>query len=128
MEIIDPLELMKGFRRVDLSIADTVQLRGVLDDLRRVRAKFDRVEAAVAARLRETSATPERDVSKGAQRANRHGSRVMTRAAALEDTPSLSAALDAGSLGGDHVDVYAKSLRRWTGRSNPVWWWRRRSR
>ena len=73
MEIIDPLELMKGFRRVDLSIADTVQLRGVLDDLRRVRAKFDRVEAAVAARLRETSATPERDVSKGAQRANRHG-------------------------------------------------------
>jgi hypothetical protein len=110
MKIVDPLELVKGFRRVDLTVADPVQLRGVLEDLRCVRARFDLVEAAVAGRLRETSPTPERDVAKGAQRASRHGSKVMTRAAVLEDSPSLSAALDAGSLGGDHVDAYAKVL------------------
>jgi hypothetical protein len=110
MKIVDPTELMKGFRRVDLSIAEPAELRGVLDDLRRVRARFDLVEAAVAARLRATSATPERDVAKGAQRANRHGSNVLKRAAALDDTPSLGQALETGALGGDHVDVYAKVL------------------
>jgi hypothetical protein len=110
MKIVDPSELMKGFRRVDLSIAEPLELRGVLDDLRRVRARFDLVEAAVAARLKATSITPERDVAKGAQRANRHGNNILKRAAALDDTPSLSQALDNGALGGDHVDVYAKVL------------------
>ncbi len=99
---------MKGFRRVDLSSANAVVLRGVLDDIRRVRARFDHVEAEVARRLESTSATPERDVAKSAQRANRHGSKVLARAAALAESPPLNEALASGELGGEHVDVFAK--------------------
>ena len=110
MEVIDPRELMKGFRRVDLCRADASSLRGVLDDIRRVRAKFDRIEAEVAKRLKEESGTPERDVSKSAQRSNRHGQKVMARAAAIENEPALHRALEAGDLGGEHVDVFVKVL------------------
>lgn len=110
MNVVDPVELMKGFRRVDFADADAVSLRGVLDDIRCVRARFDRVEAEVARRLRHTSATPERDIAKGAQRSNRHGAKVMTRAKAIENTPSLGDALEKGELGGEHVDAFARVL------------------
>jgi Domain of unknown function (DUF222) len=110
MKIVEPLELVKGFRRVDLSTAQPSELLGVLDDLRCLRARLDHVEAAVAAKLKDTSATPERDVAKGAQRANRHGNNVLKRAATLGETPSLDDALQEGSLGGEHVDIYAKVL------------------
>ena len=112
MNLVDPCELMKGFRCVDLSSASAVVLRGVLDDIRRVRARFDHVEAEVARRLQSTSATPERDVAKSAQRANRHGSKVLGRAAALAESPPLNDALASGELGGEHVDVFAKVLSR----------------
>jgi hypothetical protein len=110
MKIVDPLELMKGFRRVDLSIAEPPELRGVLDDLRRVRARFDLVEAAVATKLKGASATPERDVAKGAQRANKHGNNILKRANTLDETPSLGQARETGALSGEHVDVFAKVL------------------
>jgi hypothetical protein len=110
MKIVDPLELMKGFRRVDLSVAEPLELRGVLDDLRRVRARFDLVEAAVATKLKGSSATPERDVAKGAQRANKHGNNILKRANTLAETPSLGQALETGALSGEHVDVFAKVL------------------
>jgi Domain of unknown function (DUF222) len=110
MKIVDPLELIKGFRRVDLSTAQPAQLRGVLDDIRCLRARLDHVEAAVAAKLKDSSATPERDVAKGAQRANRHGNNVLKRAATLGETPSLDDALHDGALSGEHVDVYGKVL------------------
>ncbi len=110
MKVVDPSELMNGFRRVDLSSASAVQLRRALDDVRRVRARLDGVEAEIARRLKDTSPTPERDISTSAQRSSRHGSKVLARAAALTDTPSLSSALEAGSLSGDHVDVFTKVL------------------
>ncbi len=110
MDIVDPQQLIRGFRRVDISIANPAELRGVLDDIRCVRARFDHVEAEVARRLQTTSATPERDVATSAQRSNRHGSKVMARAAALAESPALSKALDAGELGGEHVDTFAKVL------------------
>ena len=110
MEVIDPAEIMKGFRRVDLRAARADKLRGALDDIRCVRARLDRIEAEIARRLETVTGTPERDVAKGAQRSNRHGAKVMARAATLANTPELSDALDAGDLGGDHVDVFAKVL------------------
>ena len=110
IEVIDPAEIMKGFRRVDLRAARANELRGALDDIRCVRARLDRVEAVVARRLETVTGTPERDVAKGAQRSNRHGAKVVARAAALANTPELSDALEAGVLGGDHVDVFAKVL------------------
>ena len=110
MDVIDPSEIMKGFRRVDLLTARADELRGALDDIRCVRARLDRVEAEVARRLEKVTGTPERDVAKGAQRSNRHGAKVVARAAALAKTPELSDALDAGALGGEHVDVFAKVL------------------
>ena len=73
MEVIDPGEIMKGFRCVDLRAARANELRGALDDIRCVRARLDRVEAEVARRLETVTGTPERDVAKGAQRSNRHG-------------------------------------------------------
>ena len=85
-------------------------LRGVLDDIRRVRARFDHAEAEVAKRLRGTSGTPERDVATSAQRSNRHGNKVMARAAAIENQPTFDRALEAGDLAGEHLDVFAKVL------------------
>ena len=110
MKVVDPTELINGFRRVVPSTATPVQLRGALDDIRRVRARFDGVEAEIARRLKDTSPAPERDIATSAQRSNRHGARVLARAAALADTPSLSDALETGSLSGDHVDLFAKIL------------------
>ena len=110
MEVVDPKELMKGFRRIELCNADPVSLRGVLDDIRRVRARFDHVETEVAKRLKTCSGTPERDLSKAAQRSNRHGTKVMARAAAIENEPTLNRALEAGDLSGEHVDVFSKVL------------------
>ncbi len=110
MEVIDPVEIMKGFRRVDLRAARADELRGALDGIRCVRARLDRIEAEVARRLETVTGTPERDVAKGAQRSNRHGAKVVARTAALANTPELSDALEAGDLGGDHVDVFAKIL------------------
>ena len=89
MKVVDPAELISGFRRVDLSTATPMQLRGVLNDIRRVRARFDGVEAEIARRLKTTSPTPERDIAASAQRSNRHGTKVLARAAALADTPPL---------------------------------------
>ena len=119
MEVIDPAELINGFRRVVLSTATTGQLRGVLEDIRRVRARVDGVEAEIARRLKDTSPTPERDIATSAQRSNRHGAKVLARAAALTDTPSLGQALEAGALSGDHVDVFTKVLGHSTVTSRP---------
>ncbi len=110
MEVVDPAELMTGFRRVDLSVATIVQLRGVLDDIRRVRARLDGVEADIARRLKDATPTPERDIATSAQRSNRHGARVLARAAAVDEQPSLGQALEAGALSGDHVDVFTRVL------------------
>ena len=110
MDVVDPIELMEGFRRVELCTVESISLRGVLDDIRHVRARLDHVEAKVAKRLKEASGTPERDVSKSAQRSNRHGHKVMARAAAIENEPTLNRVLEAGDLGGEHVDVFAKVL------------------
>ena len=110
MDVVDPTELISGFRRVDLSSATAAHLRRALDDVRRVRARLDGVEAEIARRLNDTSPTPERDIAASAQRSNRHGFKVLARAAALTGTPSLRQALETGSLSGDHVDVFAKVL------------------
>ena len=110
MEVVEPTELMRGLRRVDLSSASTVELRRVLDAIRCVRARFDLVEAEVARRLQSASATPERDIAKSAQRSNRHGSKVIARAAALAESAPLTDALESGQLDGGHVDVFAKVL------------------
>ena len=110
MNTVDPVELMKGFRRVDLCDANAESLRGVLDDIRCVRARFDGLETEVARLLRRCSATAERDVAKAAQRSNRHGGKILARVNAIENTPSLGEALEHGELGGEHVDAYAKVL------------------
>ena len=108
MEVIEPREIMKGFRRVDLRSSGSAELRGALDDIRRVRARLDRAEAEVARRLETVTSTPERDVANGAQRSNRHGAKVVARAAALASNPSFAGALDEGTLSGEHVDAFAK--------------------
>lgn len=110
MEVLEPNAIIKGFRRVDFATARAAELRGALDDIRRVRARLDRVEAEVASRFETVTGTPERDVAEGAQRSNRHGAKVVARAAAMAKIPELADALDAGELGGDHIDVFTKVL------------------
>jgi hypothetical protein len=110
MHTIDLAELMKGFRSVELGSATPSALHGLLADIRRVRAQFDLIEVEVFRRLGESSATPERDVARAARRPDRYGSKVKARAGIVGSTPSLAAALETGSLAGDHVDVYLKVL------------------
>ena len=92
MEVVDPTQLISGFRRVSLTTATPTQLRGILTDVRCVRARLDSLEADIAQRLKTTSPTPEHDIATAAQRSNRHATKVLARAAALTNTPSLNEA------------------------------------
>jgi hypothetical protein len=111
MTRIDPMELMKGFRAVDLDGASPQALIDLLNDIRRVRSQFDLLEAEAFRLLSEVSPTPEHDVASAARRPARHGKAVRRRAETLAAIPALADALRSGNLDGNHVDVYANVVR-----------------
>jgi hypothetical protein len=111
MSVLDPQALVEGVCRVDIGVADRLMLLAGLESLRRVRARADLLEVAIARQLELFTPLGERDVSRAANRSSRHGERVRDRAKAIDDVPALGEALADGVLSGEHADSVAKALR-----------------
>jgi hypothetical protein len=52
MEVLDPASLMAGSKRVEIGCAAHSEIMGALESIRRVRARIDAGEVALARRLR----------------------------------------------------------------------------
>jgi hypothetical protein len=111
MKVLDPISLIAGLERVEIGSAAPAEIVGALESIRRVRARVDAGEVALARRLREFTALSERDVSEAAQRSSRHGDRVSDRADTAAAIPALGEAFDLGDVGGEHVDAVTKALK-----------------
>lgn len=111
MHVLDPQTLVERVCRVDIDVADRSTLLAGLESLRRVRARADLAEIAIAHGLESFTATTEKDVSAAANRSTQHGERLRCRSRAIEKVPALVKELANGALSGEHADSVAKALR-----------------
>jgi Domain of unknown function (DUF222) len=111
MEVLDPIELVKGLKRVEIRSAARVELMGALESLRRVRSRTDAAEVALSRRLQEITPLADRDVAAAARRSQRHADRVRERARITDQLPVLGELLTAGELSGEHIDAVSKALK-----------------
>jgi hypothetical protein len=111
MKVLDPASLVAGLERVEIASAAPAQIICALESIRRIRARVDAGEIALARRLREFTELSERDVSKAAQRSSRHGDRIRDRADTAASIPLLGDVLDAGEISGEHVDAVTKAIK-----------------
>jgi Domain of unknown function (DUF222) len=111
MEVLDPVSLMAGFKRVEIGCAAQSEIMGALESIRRVRARIDAGEVALARRLRELTPLAESDLAKAARRPARHGDRVRDRAETAAAIPSLGDAFQAGEVSGEHIDAVSKAVK-----------------
>jgi hypothetical protein len=100
---------------VEVASADRASLLGALNESRRVRARLDRFDIAVAARLAELSSEtqvmfPERDVADATRVSLTEASRHFERAKTIEAVPELGQVLDAGQASAGHVDVVTRAM------------------
>jgi Domain of unknown function (DUF222) len=111
MEVLDPTALIAGLARVEIGSAAQSEIVCALENIRRVRARVDAGEVALARRLRELTPLADDDVSRAAQRSNRHGDKIRNRAETAAAIPGLGDAFDAGQVGGEHVDAIVKAVK-----------------
>jgi hypothetical protein len=111
MEVLDPVSLVAGLRRVEISSAAQTEIVAALESIRRVRARVDASEVALARRLRELTPLAERDVSGAAQRSSRHGAKVADREETVAAVPGLGELFESGDVSGEHVDAVAKAVK-----------------
>jgi hypothetical protein len=111
MEVLDPVSLVAGLRRVEIGSAAQSEIVAALEIIRRVRARVDASEVALARRLRELTPLAERDVSGAAQRSSRHGAKVADRDETVAAIPGLGELFESGDVSGEHVDVVSKAVR-----------------
>jgi hypothetical protein len=111
MEVLDPVSLIAGLRRVEIGFAAQPEIVAALESIRRVRARVDATEVALARRLRELTPLAERDVSGAAQRSSRHGARVADREETVAAMPGLGELFESGDVSGEHVDAVSKAVK-----------------
>jgi hypothetical protein len=111
MEVLDPVSLIAGLRRLEIGSAAQPEIVAALESIRRVRARVDATEVALARRLRELTPLAERDVSGAAQRSSRHGARVADREETVAAMPGLGELFESGDVSGEHVDAVAKAVK-----------------
>jgi hypothetical protein len=111
MEVLDPVSLVAGLRRVEIGSAAQPEIVAALESIRRVRARVDASEVALARRLRELTPLAERDVSGAAQRSSRHGARVADRDETVAAIPGLGELFESGDVSGEHVDAVTKAVK-----------------
>jgi Domain of unknown function (DUF222) len=110
MEVLDPISLIAGLTRVEIHSAAQPEIIHALENIRRVRARVDASEVALARRLHELTPLADSGVAKAAQRPNRHGDRVRKRAETTTAIPALADAFDTGEISGEHVDAISKAV------------------
>jgi hypothetical protein len=111
MDVLDPVTLVAGLCRVEIGSAAQSEIVAALEGIRRVRARVDASEVALARRLRELTPLAERDVSGAAQRSSRHGAKVADRDETVAAIPGLGELFESGDVSGEHVDAVSKAVR-----------------
>jgi hypothetical protein len=111
MEVLDPVTLIAGLRRVEIGSAAQPEIVAALESIRRVRARVDAAEVALTRRLRELTPLAERDVSGAAQRSSRHGAKVADREETVAAIPGLGERFESGDVSGEHVDAFSKAVK-----------------
>src|SRR5690349_4187732 len=97
---------------IDVAVADRAVLCDMLDGIRRVRARLDGLEAAVARRLEAVSSYPEKVLADRSAGSLREAEAVLQRSATLTAVPVFEAALGDGTITSGHVDVLGRGLRQ----------------
>ena len=97
-----------GAVRVDTA-AGRCDREAALVDVRRVRAWLDACEADLVRGLAAEVSFPEQAIASSSKGSLGQASTVMERAATLESTPSIAAALDAGAVTSGHVDAITRA-------------------
>ena len=89
--------------------ADTAVLGAALVAERELRAWLDASQAQLATMLAAVSSFPEQSIAESSKGSLGQASTVMERAATLESTPAIAAALDRGALTAGHVDAITRA-------------------
>ena len=109
MEITGILERVERITDARLGRADTAMLGAALVAERELRAWLDASQAHLAAMLATTSSFPEQSIAESSKGSLGQASSVMERAATLESTPAIAAALDRGAVTAGHVDAITRA-------------------
>jgi Domain of unknown function (DUF222) len=89
--------------------ADRTDRELALVEVRRVRAWLDSSEADLVRGLAAEVSFPERSIAESSKGSLGQASTVMERAATLESTPAIAAALDRGAVTAGHVDAITRA-------------------
>ena len=89
--------------------AGRVECESALVELRGLRAWVDASEADLARRLAAMVSFPEQAIAESSKGSLGQASGVMERAATLESTPAIAAALDRGAVTAGHVDAITRA-------------------
>jgi hypothetical protein len=89
--------------------AGRAECEAALVELRRVRAWADASEAELVRRLAAMVSFPEQAIAETSKGSISQASSVMERAATLESTPAIAAALEAGAVTAGHVDAITRA-------------------
>ena len=89
--------------------AGRAECEAALVELRGLRAWVDASEADLARRLAAMVSFPEQAIAESSKGSLGQASSVMERAATLESTPAIAAALDRGAVTAGHVDAITRA-------------------
>jgi hypothetical protein len=109
MEITGILERAERIIDARRGGAEAAVLGAALVAERELRAWLDASQAQLAAMLAVTSSFPEQAIAETSKGSLGQASSVMERAATLESTPAIAAALDRGAVTAGHVDAITRA-------------------
>jgi hypothetical protein len=89
--------------------AGRIERESALVEVRRVRAWLDASEADLVRGLAAEVSFPEQSIAESSKGSLGQASTVMERAATLESTPAIAAALDRGAVTAGHVDAITRA-------------------
>jgi hypothetical protein len=112
MSMMSARDRVSRLDRLDPAVAGPGEVGTGLTDIRLLRGWLDSREAALACRQDELAATigaaPAVDaLGRSGKTSRRHAARITARAHALDASPSLSTALESGTVSADHADAFA---------------------
>jgi hypothetical protein len=111
MQPAEVQRLVERLAALDTTAADRDRLREAAGELRRLQSYLDARAVAIARRLADLSCMPERDLAEATRTSARQAQLTLERVAVVDHLPPVGVALDAGAIGGDHVDVLGRGMR-----------------
>ena len=91
---------------------DRVELESVAAAVRRLKSWVEGREVTVAGLMSAVSSFPEKSLADAGRASLRQAEQVLGRAGTAEQVPGFGAALQAGRVSGEHVDVLTRALRQ----------------